>query len=238
MSIQLPQAVFFDLDNTILAYDKQSPWSWELAFGQFSSRLGGVDLQQFGAAMDEIRPWYWGDPERDQRARLDLPAARREMVALAFSLLGVDDVGMGNQLADTYGEIHEAAIEVYPGAIDTLQRIRDLGKGMALITNGVSRLQRAKIDRFGLERFFDCIVIEGEFGAGKPDPRVYRHALEQLAVQSSEAMMVGDNLQADIAGAQALGIYTVWVDWKGAGLPEGTPAAPDSTVQAIAELLP
>ena len=236
MSIQLPQAVFFDMDNTILAYDSQSPRSWELAFGQFAPRLGGVSLQQFAAAMDEIRPWYWGDPERDRRARLDLATARREMVALAFSRLGVDAGEIGIQLADTYGEIHEAAIEVYPGAIDTLQHIRDMGKGMALITNGVSRLQRAKIERFGLERFFDCIVIEGEFGAGKPDPQVYRHALDQLDVGPSQAMMVGDNLHADIAGAQSLGIYTVWVDYKGAGLPGNSPATPDSTVQAITEL--
>jgi putative hydrolase of the HAD superfamily len=238
VSIQLPKAVFFDMDNTILAYDSKSPQSWERAFARFAPQLKGVDVQQFGDAMNEIRPWFWGDPARDQRARLDLTTARREMVALAFSRLGVDAGEAGSEMADAYGDIQEESIEAYPGAIDTLRRLREMGKGMALITNGVSRLQRAKIDRFGLEPFFDCIIIEGEFGAGKPDPRVYQHALERLAVQPSEAMMVGDNLQADIAGAQALGIYTVWVDWKGVGLPEGSPVTPDSTVRAISELLP
>lgn len=237
MSIQLPKAVFFDMDNTILAYDSKSPQSWERAFTRFGPQLKGVDVQQFGDAMNEIRPWFWGDPARDQRARLDLATARREMVALAFSHLGVDAGEAGSEMADAYGDIQEASIEAYPGAMNTLQRIREMGKGMALITNGVSRLQRAKINRFGLEPFFDCIIVEGEFGAGKPDPRVYRHALEQLSVQPSEAMMVGDNLQADIAGAQSLGIPTVWVDWKGAGLPETSPVTPDNTVRAISELL-
>ena len=108
---------------------------------------------------------------------------------------------------------------------------------MALITNGLSSIQRGKIDRFGLDLFFDCIIIEEEFGVGKPDPRVFQYALDQLAVQPWETMMVGDNLETDIAGAQSLGIYTVWVDWKGGGLPEGSPTTPDSTVRSVAELL-
>ena len=170
MSIQLPQAVFFDLDNTILAYDSKSPQSWERSFAMFTPRLKGVEVQQFGQAMNDIRPWFWGDPVRDQRARLDLATARREMVALAFSRLGVDAGEAGSEMADAYGDIQEASIEVYPGAMNTLQRIREMGKGMALITNGVSLLQRAKINRFGLEPFFDCIIVEGEFWRGQTRP--------------------------------------------------------------------
>lgn len=238
MTIQLPKAVFFDMDNTILAYDVKSPQSWERAFARVAPQLPGVDVGRFTQAMNQIRPWFWGDPARDQRARLDLTTARREMVALALSQLGVEAGEAGNRMADAYGEIQEESIEAYPGAIDTLRRLRGMGKGMALITNGVSRLQRAKIDRFGLESLFDCIIVEGEFGAGKPDPRVYQHALESLAVAPPEALMVGDNLLADIAEAQGVGIPAVWVDWKGGGLPEDSPATPDAVVQSITELLP
>ncbi len=237
MSILLPKAIFFDMDNTILAYDSVSPQSWEQAFIRFAHRFDGLNVQQFGETVSAMRAWFWSDPARDQRGRSDLAAARREMVALAFSHLGLDAGETTNEIADAYAEIQEASVEPYPGAMETLQRLRKMGKGMALITNGASRSQRPKIDRFGLERFFDCIIIEDEFGVGKPDPRVYRHAMEQLAVQPSEAIMVGDNLHADIAGAQSLGIYAVWVDWKGGGLPENSPTTPDSTVRAILELL-
>ncbi len=237
MSIQLPRAVFFDMDNTILAYDSISPKNWERAFTRFAHRFGGLDVQQFRETVSKTHSWFWSDPTRDQRGRLDLAAARREVVALAFSHLGVDAGETANEIADAYAEIQEASVEPYPGAMETLQRLRGMGKGMALITNGASQAQRPKIDRFGLGPFFDCIIIEDEFGVGKPDPRVYRHAMEQLAVRPSEDLMVGDNLHADIAGAQALGIYAVWVDWKGGGLPENCPTAPDSAVQTISELL-
>ena len=237
VSIQLPKAILFDMDNTILANDSTSPRSWERAFARFASRLGGLDVQEFVGAMNEIRPRMQGDPVWDQWARFNVAASRRELVALAFSRLGVNAGETADEVANAYAETREASLEVFHGAIGALKHIQEMGKGMALITNGLSSIQRGKINRFGLEPFFDCIVIEEELGVGKPDPRVFQHALDQLAVQPSDAMMVGDNLETDIAGAQSLGIYTVWVDWKGGGLPESSPTTPDSTVRSVAELL-
>ena len=237
MSIQLPKAILFDMDNTILANDSTSPKSWGQAFARFASRLGGLDVQEFAGAMNEIRPRMQGDPMWDQWARFNVAASRRELVALVFSHLGVNAGETADEVANAYAEIREASLEVFPGAIGTLKHIREMGKGMALITNGLSNIQRGKVNRFGLEPFFDCIIIEEEFGVGKPDPRVFQHALDQLAVQPWETMMVGDNLETDIAGAQSLGIYGVWVDWKGGGLPESSSTTPDSTVRSVAELL-
>lgn len=72
---------------------------------------------------------------------------------------------------------------------------------------------------------------------GKPDAKVFRHALGQLGAQPWEAVMIGDNLHTDIAGAQSLGICAIWVDWESKGLPECSPTTPDSTVRSVAELL-
>jgi putative hydrolase of the HAD superfamily len=68
---------------------------------------------------------------------------------------------------------------------------------MALVTNGDARQQRQKIERWALAPFFDVIVIEGEFGRGKPEEAVYRHALDALGAQPSSACMVGDHLEWD-----------------------------------------
>ena len=54
-------------------------------------------------------------------------------------------------------------------------------------------------DRFHLDRFFDCIVVEGEFGCGKPDERVFRHALSTVACDACDAWMIGDNLECQVA---------------------------------------
>ena len=72
---------------------------------------------------------------------------------------------------------------------------------------------------------------------GKPDERVFRHALEALGASPHGAWMVGDNLRWEIEPCRRLGLRTVWVDVGGRGLPADAPAAPHHTVRAIAELL-
>ena len=105
-----------------------------------------------------------------------------------------------------------------------------MGVKLALITNGSAEGQRGKVVRFELERFFGCIVIEGEFGVGKPDERVYKHALAALATDPEDAWMVGDNLEWEVAVPQRLGLRGIWVDWAGGGAAgrDDRKAGPDS----------
>jgi putative hydrolase of the HAD superfamily len=120
---------------------------------------------------------------------------------------------------------------------DALHRLRGRGLPLALVTNGDKRQQRRKIERWDLAGFFDVIVIEGEFGMGKPEEQVYRHVLDALAVAPASAWMVGDNLEWDVAAPQRLGLSAVWVDGTGHGLPAGSPVRPDRIVRAFPELL-
>ena len=73
---------------------------------------------------------------------------------------------MANKIADTFSIERDEAAFLFPDAIDTLTFLKQNGKRLALITNGAGEMQRAKLLRFGLEPFFDSILIEGEFGAG------------------------------------------------------------------------
>ena len=98
--------------------------------------------------------------------------------------------------------------------------------------------QRGKISRFSLAPFFEWILVEGEFGAGKPDERVYRHVLDGLGVAPGEAWMVGDHLEWDVAAPQRLGVTGIWVDTAGLGLPGSSPVRPDRIIRALPELLP
>jgi putative hydrolase of the HAD superfamily len=128
-------------------------------------------------------------------------------------------------------------IAPFPGALDTLQRLCGQGIRLALITNGNADLQRRKINRFGLEPYFDYILVEGEFGVGKPDARVYQHVLEQLKVKPNQAWMIGDNLEWDVVAPQRLGIFGVWNDFARKGLPESSTVQPDRIIHTITELV-
>jgi putative hydrolase of the HAD superfamily len=115
--------------------------------------------------------------------------------------------------------------------------MKQLGLKMALITNGNAISQRRSVERFGLTPYFDCIVIEGEFGAGKPEERVFRHALDTCGVDPSRTWMVGDNLEADIVTPHRLGMHTIWVDEAGSGVPTDAVAKPHRSIRAVRELL-
>jgi putative hydrolase of the HAD superfamily len=237
MNDPLPKAILLDLDNTILALSASADPCWQSVCERFAIQMEGVTPAELFEAIKEIRVWYWGDAKRHRRGRLNLSKARREIVAAALLRLNIDAPTLANEIADTFAREREAALQPMPGAIDALQRLRGRGVRLALITNGNAEGQRRKIERFELAERFDCIVIEGEFGVGKPDERIYRHALEALNVRPEETWMVGDNLEWDVSAPQRLGILGIWLDHAGQGLPETSQVRPDRTIRSLSELI-
>jgi putative hydrolase of the HAD superfamily len=237
MALHLPPAILFDMDDTILAYDAGADDVWRQVCAMGEGRGCGCTAGDLFASICAVRDWYWADPDRHRRGRLDLHLARREIVRAAFERLRLDACALADQLADAYSTAREEAVRPFPGACETLAVLRQTGIGMALITNGHPSLQRRKIEAFGLEPYFDCILIEGEFGCGKPDERVYHHALNCLQVEPRHAWMVGDNLEWEVAVPQRLGLYAIWVDAYHKGLPPDTPVRPDRTIYSLPELL-
>ena len=82
---------------------------------------------------------------------------------------------------------------------------------------------------------FDAIRVEGEVGIGKPQPAAFVGGLAALGASGEPAAMIGDDLQADVAGAQRAGLTAVWVDHRGRG--PGPVVRPDRVVRSLAELL-
>ena len=237
MDSSLPKAVLLDLDNTILATSAPNEDAWRKVYASFASRIGGLEVERLLTAIGEVSDWYWSDNERHLHGRLNPVDSRREIVSLAFAKLSINSPAVAHELADSFSVEREKAIVPYPQAIETLEDFRNRGSRLALLTNGSSELQRSKIERFNLAPFFDCIIVEGEFGFGKPDENVFLYALQQLNVTAREAWMVGDDLERDIAGAQSAGIFAVWIDWRDEGLPESTSIRPDRIIRTLSELL-
>lgn len=236
MNTKYPRGALFDLDDTILSINASVEECWYRVSADFSSRHG-IQLASLISAISDVRDWYWSDPERHRRGRLNLALARREVVELSLKKLGFNDVVTAAELSDAYTLEIEKHMKPFPGAIDTLRHFRSNNIMLALVTNGAADVQRKKIERFELEPLFDSIVIESEFGHGKPDRRVFEHALCRIGVDVKDAWMAGDDLARDVAGAKGLGIHSIWVDWQGKGLPSNAPVRPDRIVTSITELM-
>ncbi len=234
----LPTAILFDLDDTILRFSASGEECWRDVCEKFAPRVGAVTAEElFGAIRTHARA-YWTQPDLPAGKRLDLPASRREHVAVSVQSLGIPEPGLSDEIADAFSQSRDAWVTPFPGAVETLAELRERRVRLALITNGAAEPQWAKINRFDLAQYFGCIVVEGEFGVGKPDPRVYRHAMDTLGVGVADTWVVGDNFGWEVEAPQALGIKAVWCDHAREGIPSHEAAVPDRVVHAISELLP
>ena len=235
--MNLPRALLLDLDDTILDWYTSPDAAWLQLCREFAGSLGDVTAEDLQPAVLQARDWYWSDVERARLGRLHMVQARRGILLRAFDQFNIPDSPLVTRMGERYNQIRDEAMRPFPGAIETLRRLQTTDIRLGLLTNGSAETQRAKIERFSLAEYFDHIQVEGEFGIGKPDERAFHNALNNLGVGPAEAWMVGDNLEFDIRGAQQVGIYAVWVDTQGTGLPDGTTVHPDMTIGAVSDLI-
>ena len=235
--MKLPPVIFFDLDDTIIAFGAVVIPVWRELCENYEQRTGTLCARSLFAAIRQASTWYWSDAERHRRGRLDIENARRRIVRQAFESLRFENMEAADAIADDYSRKRIESVTVFPGALETLQILVERGIKLTLVTNGDSEGQHAKIDRFELRSYFQHIFVEGDVGFGKPEPRIYHLALETMGVSPQNVWMVGDNLEWEVAVPQQLGIYSVWNDWRGDGLPDGSHIVPDRIVNNIRELV-
>ena len=123
----------------------------------------------------------------------------------------------------------EAALEAHalavPNAVSVEQRthtmlraLRTADVPVGVVTNGPTEMQWAKVRNSGVADLVDAVVVSEEFGANKPDPAIFNHALGLIGASPSETLFVGDNTEADIGGASGVGMQTAWMShgrsWK------------------------
>ena len=222
-----------DLDDTLLDYSGGVDGCWEAA----CEAAPNVERAALLAALLESRQWFWSDPVRHRRERVDMLGAWTKIAARALERCGDTDPGTAAALAGIYADRRRAAWKLFPDAVTFLARLREQRIPLALVTNGDARHQRDKIARHDLARWFDAILIEGEMGYGKPEETVYREALRRLGVHAADAWMIGDHLEFDVGAPQRLGLRGVWVDRAGAGLPAKADVVPHRIVRDLSEML-
>lgn len=200
-----------------------SPWSADclrLGIGSPTSLL--TDLPGARPELAELRAWMpeyrWQSWERGLAAQGVDVALREES---------------GLRLDAAFRTGQRRFCRPYPDALPAVERAgRDYR--LALATNGPGDVQRAKLRASGLDRFFPIVIVSADIGSGKPDPAIFRSALDQLGVTPEEAVVVGDSHERDIVGADNAGIASILVDRSGAHA-VGVPRA-SATIATLADL--
>lgn len=218
-------AVFLDLDDTLSDELHHMRSAYAAAVDRLPEPLDPTRASAFldaymDIAIDLYRRNAWDELSREARLESALQRA------------GVEPGDLPARIVEGYLRNYHEGLRLLPGAgrlLEIAGRYRT-----CLITNGRSDRQREKIERLGLAGRFDHILISEEFGAAKPDPAIFRRALSLTAVEPHQAVMIGDNALADIAGAAAVGVHAIWVNVHGWALPTAS-VTPEHEVPDAAE---
>ena len=237
---KLPRAMLIDMDDTILSAYGRPEIAWNQIAAEFADEYGPLSPQQVASAVLTSARKFWSAAGAEWRLKLD--EARRIVVADGFAALAADGHALPSnlaaRLANRFTTYREEAMFVFPGAHDAIDALKAHGVKLALVTNGAAETQRAKVERFELTHRFDHIQIEGEHGFGKPEERAYLHAMQALGVTAPETWMIGDNLEWEVVAPQRLGIFAIWIDVHGDGLPAELAVKPDRIIRSLTELVP
>ena len=221
------QAVFFDLDGTM--YDWRLCWerSTRQTIAGHLGRLPASDDQDLDAAVATFSHYGRVLFAEFDRGRLDVFTARRLRYMLTAAAHGWDTSEQAiESFLERYNALIVATVKPRPGLGPTLRVLKEQhGRSLGVITNGLANEQRRKLSVLAVEAYFEpaAIIVSGECGYAKPDPRIFRAALTALRVEPAEALYVGDAWENDVIGGLRAGLDVAWLNPDGAERPTELP---------------
>jgi len=195
--------VFFDLDHTLWDFDKNSALTFKKILTEHDIT---VDLSEFLSVYVPINLEYW---KMYREERIKKPELRYKRLKTTFDTLQItisDDAI--NVLANEYIAYLSSFNHLFPNTIEILDYLKPKYK-LHIITNGFQEVQEKKLRNSGILGYFDQVVNSEMAGVKKPNPFIFQLALQKANVAAEKSIMVGDNIEADILGAQAVGLHTL-----------------------------
>ena len=217
------RAVLFDLDGTLLKTCKAP-----VVMRRLLEHLGiHRPLEEVSRAYREVEEGL--DP-RDLPTLLDEFYVRLDIRILEKLHVRSNTRGLAEFIAAHW--LDYAAVGLYPDAVEVLPLLKERGLRIGLVTNALRSDLDKILPEVGLHGFFDAVVMIDTLGKMKPDQEVFLHALHELGVSPSEAVFVGDEVEADYEGALRAGLTAFLIDREGMAQDESL-----DSISSLRELL-
>ena len=224
------RAIFFDAGNTLIHMD-------------YDAITAALRRERVAATVDQVRRAEWR-----ARIRLDAsfapgsstedPATGDRYLAFLLDELGVREPDTATALA-AWRRGHNPPrglwTAVEPAAEPALRLARQSGLATGVVSNSNGTIADI-LETLGLARHLDFVIDSSKVGVEKPDPRIFRIALDRAGLQPGEAGYIGDLYSIDILGARAAGLHAVLLDPGSCWPPRDCPTAP-TVLAAVRHLL-
>jgi putative hydrolase of the HAD superfamily len=201
--------LFFDLDRTLWDFEKNSEIALHILFHDLKLQLDIEDFHAFHTEYKEHNTILWklyGD------GKMSKEVLRSERFRKALASFGVHDETVIERLSDGYVELSPIQTAMFPNALETVQELKESGHQLHMITNGFREVQTVKIENCGLAPYFQELICSEDIGKNKPDKDIFHHAMRLANCNSAQSVMIGDDYEIDILGANAVGMHTIHFD--------------------------
>ncbi|MCI2082793.1 MAG: YjjG family noncanonical pyrimidine nucleotidase [Bacteroidales bacterium] len=202
MKLHQYEFYLFDIDRTLFDFETNAKASMKMCLADFDVPVG--DYEKFWADYQVINKHYWNLYES---GKIDKDTLRSQRIYQAIKqILGIDDQGFSNRLEAGYlwhmGEMNG----MMPHAKEVVVELKRRGKRLGIVSNGFHEVQYRKLRTCGIREYFDVVAISDEIGVVKPAPGIFGYAMNVLGGTKGNTIMVGDDPEVDIEGAQVFGI--------------------------------
>lgn len=199
--------IFFDLDHTIWDFEKNAEEALTELFDTYRfSNLGIATPGRFIETYNRNNHRLWALYHHGKINKTDLREAR---FADTFTELGIDPKLFPKTFEMDYLSLCPQKTNLFPHTHETLGYLKKKYT-LHIISNGFSDAVEIKITKCNLKQYFDTIVISELIGVHKPHPEIFHYAVKQANTAIPKSVMVGDSLEADIQGAQRVGMDAIF----------------------------
>jgi YjjG family noncanonical pyrimidine nucleotidase len=200
------KCIFFDLDHTLWDYETNSMQTLQELFLQYKLESKGIRLfEEFFQTFRSVNLSLW---DLYDSGKITSDVIRKDRFKQILDAFDAYDEELSDNLSKDYLSICPLKCNVMPGALETLQYLSDQYR-LTVITNGFEEIQHIKLASGGMTHYFDHIITSQRAGHRKPSREIFDYALKLNGADHYEAIMIGDNLITDIAGARNASIDAV-----------------------------
>ncbi len=197
--------LFFDLDHTLWDFERNSDETLLELFTEFAlHRL--LNYEAFRAEFAVVNRQLW---QRYDQHKLDKEGLRQLRFQLVLAKFGLQDDALAQQLTGVYFARCPTKPHLVPHSRELLDYLAPRYK-LHIITNGFDEVQATKLKSAGIDHYFDKVLTSENSGHRKPQPEIFALALQWAGAALPHSLMIGDNLDTDMAGAIAAGMDTLY----------------------------
>lgn len=221
--------ILIDLDDTLWDFRRNSKIAMQEIYNDYELNKLYDSFESFYDVYTAKNHQLW---EQYAKGEITKDYLSLERFLYPLRVVGAEDVELAKRLGEDF--LHRTTLQtnLVDGAIETLEYLKSKGYTLSIISNGFIEVQYTKLRRSGLLPYFSNVFLSEEVGYQKPDIRFFQAVLDRLSATPAECLVIGDNLQTDIQGAQNANMRAIFYNAH----PE-QPSKNEFSGQIIANLL-